>query len=1083
MQSGSLSAIATLLLLQGACLNLFFEGEEMKSGKIRLLAIVLMTVIIVSLFALPVVSADEVQNDAGNPPTIGGEQSGTNVSNEYTKYLESIASNSYAKEDIVIDPLSYKEAFDHEYEGTDGTVSVLSVEKADVLIDIATQKRESKDCLFWRDNKSFQQQGYVTYEIQVPETAIYNLALTYKPLDKTGGNADPSDDKTSVSAVEFKVLINGEVLYSGLDALSFPRMFVNDGATFDKPEGDPREDTIGNQLTPEQVQYSDFVTQYAVDPVGIIAEPYKILLEAGKTNVITVESVYEPVALASIILKAPKDAPSYEQYASQNSGKADYTGEAIEIEGEGAWIKSANSLVAKADNGSCNVTPNSPVISKLNYIGNTNWQIPGESLTWKVSVPADGMYTFGLNYKQAAIIDGFTYRSLTIDGVTPFAECANLRFDYCTEWTFKTIGKAVDEESIDPYKFYLTKGDHIFTLTVTLGETAEFYSRLSEIVDTIGDTYIDIIMITSDSPDPNRDYELFKQIPNFQEVLLGCYTDLNNLASDMKALSGDRSNKYIAALNNMARVLKEMYDNKYTAQNYVSDFYSNYTTVCSWLYEMKTMPLNLDQFQIAGGNGNFNNNSASFGESFKFSLKRFFASFTDEFTTIGGSVSADAKSTVRIWVNWGRDQTQVLSNLIQDSFTAETGIGVQLEIVNASLVNGLLAGNFPDMSLHLSRTDPVNLGMRGALYDLTNFSAAKDPKYSTVDDGSTYLLDYETVLKRFQPTANTPYWYDDGSGHKQLFALPDTQGFFIMYYRTDIFEDLGIPSPETANNGMGWTWTEFLDAATILQRNNMDAYIPYTKIASTTTVNAGMGSLHMFPTVLAQNNVELYNDDRNKTTLTSGDAIEAFTQWTDFYTKYGIEKQMDFYNRFRTGTAPLGISSYTTYTQLTQAAPEIQGRWRITSIPGNPIYDEAGNMTGINQAIAGSGTGCSVINRSPNKDGAWQFLCWWTSAQTQLRYNNNVESILGVVSRTATANVEAFSSYSWNSDDLQILLNQWSKVEELPEVPGGYYVSRAVDQAYWAVVNNESNEKDAMLEWGEVADNEIARKIAEYAKN
>ncbi|MBO5912926.1 MAG: hypothetical protein J6Q76_05585, partial [Clostridia bacterium] len=192
----------------------------MKSGKIRLLAIVLMTVIMVSLFALPVASADEVQNDTGNIPTTGGEQSGSNASNEYTKYLESIASNNYAKEDIVIDPLSYKEAFDHEYEAADGTVSVLTVEKADVLIDIATQKRESKDCLFWRDNKSFQQQGYVTYEIQVPETAIYNLALTYKPLDKTGGNADPSDDKTSVSPVEFKILINGEVLYSGLDALS-----------------------------------------------------------------------------------------------------------------------------------------------------------------------------------------------------------------------------------------------------------------------------------------------------------------------------------------------------------------------------------------------------------------------------------------------------------------------------------------------------------------------------------------------------------------------------------------------------------------------------------------------------------------------------------------------------------------------------------------------------------------------------------------------------------------------------------------------------------------------------------------------
>ena len=81
----------------------------------------------------------------------------------------------------------------------------------------------------------------------------------------------------------------------------------------------------------------------------------------------------------------------------------------------------------------------------------------------------------------------------------------------------------------------------------------------------------------------------------------------------MSALSGDRSNKYISALKNMARVAKNMYDNPYTAQNYLSDFYSNYTTVCSWLYEMKTMPLSVDQFQFAAPTGDgFGDNHAHF---------------------------------------------------------------------------------------------------------------------------------------------------------------------------------------------------------------------------------------------------------------------------------------------------------------------------------------------------------------------------------------------------------------------------------------------------------------------------------------
>jgi ABC-type glycerol-3-phosphate transport system substrate-binding protein len=273
-----------------------------------------------------------------------------------------------------------------------------------------------------------------------------------------------------------------------------------------------------------------------------------------------------------------------------------------------------------------------------------------------------------------------------------------------------------------------------------------------------------------------------------------------------------------------------------------------------------------------------------------------------------------------------------------------------------------------------------------------------------------------------------------------------------MYVRKDVFEQLGLTVPKT--------WNEFLRCASVIMRNNLSVGVP-----------------QMYTTFLYQYNGILYNKDLTATNLKSKEAIEAFEFFTDLYCEYKLPVTFSFYNRFRTGTAPLGIAGYTTYNQLTQAAPEIQGRWKICAIPG--IMQEDGT---INRSIAGSGTGCSVVKASSSKEDAWQFLCWWTSADTQLRYNNNVESILGAVSRTATANVEAFSSYSWNADDLEILRAQWDCVQELPEVPGGYYVARAVDQAYWAVLNGNDNEKDAMLEWGKVSDNEIARKIAEYSK-
>ena len=75
----------------------------MISGKIRMLAVVFVILLMVSLFAMPTVSADEIA-DTGSTETTGNNSSGTDKSALYQKYLESIAQYGYAKEDIVIDP-------------------------------------------------------------------------------------------------------------------------------------------------------------------------------------------------------------------------------------------------------------------------------------------------------------------------------------------------------------------------------------------------------------------------------------------------------------------------------------------------------------------------------------------------------------------------------------------------------------------------------------------------------------------------------------------------------------------------------------------------------------------------------------------------------------------------------------------------------------------------------------------------------------------------------------------------------------------------------------------------------------------
>lgn len=204
----------------------------------------------------------------------------------------------------------------------------------------------------------------------------------------------------------------------------------------------------------------------------------------------------------------------------------------------------------------------------------------------------------------------------------------------------------------------------------------------------------------------------------------------------------------------------------------------------------------------------------------------------------------------------------------------------------------------PDLALQMSRAEPVNLGIRNALMDLKSFP------------------DYEEVLQRFQPGAEVPYCYNG-----RCYALPDTQSYMVMFYRTDILEKLELEVPNT--------WEDFIRASTVIQRHNMQVYLPYTRITSGTTVNAGIGSLNLYPTLMLQNKLPLYDDAQTATVIGSEQSVSVFDSWTRMYTDYQFMKEADFYNRFRTGSMPLGIAGYTTCLTLSQTAAEIDGRWAM----------------------------------------------------------------------------------------------------------------------------------------------------------
>lgn len=851
-----------------------------------------------------------------------------------------------------------------------------------------------------------------SFTLDIPKDATYEFSLEYR--------CETTQD------ILLRLEIDGKIPFPEAQRLTFP--------AFWKDAEESRRDGEGNELAPEQTLYSGDVNVRARDYSGLVELPYRFGLKEGR-HVFIIMVAQGEFTLKQAALCAPEQSRPYKK-AGQESLSEAAPEDVLIIEGESPFIKNSRSLIALSDRSSPMVHPSDPEKNKLNYIGGSNWKTPGSSLSWNFTVKTSGYYSLGFLYRQSALLGGVAYRHLMIDGKTPFEEAARVKFTYGNTWQYKDY--ASDGE---PYLIYLEAGPHTLTLTSTVGAVSELYAAMRDITARMGNLYVDITMIVGETVDIYRSYELFNQIPDFNLRLEEIADDLHTMAASMESMQEKKSGSTVSLVRNAERAVRQMLENPYTAHRYKAGFYDAYTNLSSLMGEMVDMPLDIDRIYILGSGAQKPRTEPSLFQKIGFSLKRFFFALISDYSNAVGSSQDD----LTIWVNWGRDQAQVLNAVIQDGFVRETGVPVHVSVVDATLIQGILAGKGPDCLLQMPRTDPVNFAMRGALLDLTCFPDLPD------------------VAQRFSRGATIPYQYKAGT-----YALPDTQSFFMMFIRTDILKAMELAAPTT--------WDEFLDTAKLLQRSNLQVSTPYTQIVDSGTVNTGVGGLSLYPTLLIQNGLSLYNKELTASTLTETPQTHSFAGWVDWYTKYKIPVVMDFYNRFRVGSAPVGIAPYTLYTQLKAAAPEIDGRWTMMPIPGTRRSDGS-----LDHSSAGSGTGCAITKLSKNPENAWKFLKWWTSTETQLAYSSALESVIGPLGRIAAANQEAFKKMDWDADMLETLLLQQACTVEIPEVPGGYYTARGIDQAFWGAVEQGKRPTSTLAEWGEIVDREIARKTAEYS--
>ena len=213
--------------------------------------------------------------------------------------------------------------------------------------------------------------------------------------------------------------------------------------------------------------------------------------------------------------------------------------------------------------------------------------------------------------------------------------------------------------------------------------------------------------------------------------------------------------------------------------------------------------------------------------------------------------------------------------------------------------------------------------------------------------------------------------------------------------------------------------------------------------------------------------------------LNSEEAVDAFRLWTNLYELYKLPLQYDAANRFRIGEMPILIDNYGLYNTLSVFAPEIKGRWEFTLVPGTRREDGTIDRT-VPASTELGGAGCIILSHTEDKQAAWEFLKWWTSTETQVRYGKELESLMGPAARYATANVEALRSLPWTVEELRKLDEQWQYVKGVPEVPGGYMTGRHLDNAFRKVVYQKREARKTLLDYVRVMNEELEIKRQEF---
>ena len=879
------------------------------------------------------------------------------------------------------------------------------------------------------------------YKVDVKQTALYSLAIEYV-LPKNRSNS---------ALVSFKV--DGKYPFKEAAGMELDRLYnfydINS------------LDIGGNEIRAQQQEIHKWTETVMANPDGLYRNPYRFLLTESalaskdKPRQISITVSREPAVLRTIKLVAPIKSPSYEEYKKANafSESKIIKGNPITMEMEFPIEKNSAGIRSEWDENYA-TSPASYKVTRYNYFGGDRWSAGGDGATWKFKVEKDGWYQIGFRYKNT-LTDIVAYREVKIDGVIPFEDMEEYCFPYSDGW----YAASMMDANQNPYYFYLTKGDHTITLTSKVGPLRASVQSLTEAMDSISQFVNTVVSITGAvrsesggySVDKNRDWDLDKYIAGIQDQMDSYRDTFTEIYDEMLKANGGVLPYYGSAVSVAKVLFTRLADDLEDIPSSLNEITNALSSLSTTLSSITEQPLAIDYMVVNGGDFDYSKCRSNGFQNLYVGAIQFKDSFVKDYSIVGTRGELDHSEDMKeieVYVGRGREYVEMMRNLIAEDFTPKTGIKVNVNMVNGG-VEGLVmlryvTGTAPDVAISAGAASPVEYAARGALVAFNDLDG----------DGKDDNPDFEEFKKQFLEGAFVLSRY-----RGNYYSVPETQTWGALFYRTDIMKELGLEVPQT--------WDDVYAMLPILQENSMDFSYGYA-----------VGNLYPF---IYQHGASIYDYNGLESALNTDEAYDAFVEYSDLYNKYDLPYAANFYMKFKMGDMPIGIADMGTYCQLKYSAPEINGKWAMSPVPGHVKEDGT-----IDRSMSGSVTSCIMIknkgDKLKSKEG-YEFIKWWMSEETQIAYAQEVEATFGVGSRWNTANKNAIKSMAYTDDEVAVIEEQWNHFVESPNVLGGYYTNRYLTTALNQSVLQGENIRIALEDAVREINKEMKRKQKEFFPN